>query len=273
MISEQIAADPSEVAECWEANAETWTRHARAGYDVCRDVQNTPAFLAILPPVAGLCGLDVGCGEGGNTRHLARLGARMEAIDIAPTFIRHAQAAEVAEPLGIAYQVGDGAELPFGGESFDFVTAFMSLMDMPDQERAMSEAARVLRPGGFLQFSILHPCFVPPHRKVLREADGSPRAIEVGGYFDATPGQVEIWRFSSAPAAERAQVAPFRTPRFHRTLSGWVEILCQAGLVIEQFGEPCAGIELAKAASTSLDGTRIAPLFLHIRARKPAVKL
>src|SRR5439155_21719261 len=32
-----------------------------------------------------------------------------------------------------------------------------------------------LRPGGFLQFSILHPCFVPPHRRVLREPDGTTR--------------------------------------------------------------------------------------------------
>ena len=36
---------PAEVARYWEANAETWTRHARAGYDIYRDGLNTPAFL------------------------------------------------------------------------------------------------------------------------------------------------------------------------------------------------------------------------------------
>ena len=46
-------------------------------------------------------------------------------------------------------------------DSFDFVTSFMALMDMPDQGRVLREIARVLKPGGFLQFSILHPCFVP----------------------------------------------------------------------------------------------------------------
>jgi hypothetical protein len=75
--------DPAAVAACWEANADTWTRHARAGYDVYRDALNTPAFLAILPPVRGLLGLDIGCGEGSNTRQLAKLGASMDAIDIA----------------------------------------------------------------------------------------------------------------------------------------------------------------------------------------------
>ena len=48
--------DSPDVAACWEANAETWTRHARAGYDLYRDALNTPAFLAELPPVAGLDG-------------------------------------------------------------------------------------------------------------------------------------------------------------------------------------------------------------------------
>ena len=65
------------------------------------------------------------------------------------------------------------------------------------------------------------------------------------------------------------KVAPFRTPRFHRTLSGWVEIICAAGLVIEKFGEPCASPELAKAEPVVAD-TRVAPLFLHIRASKPS---
>ena len=258
----------AEVAQHWEANADAWTRQSRAGYDVYRDALNTPAFLAMLPPVGGLSGLDVGCGEGSNTRQLARLGARMQAIDIAPAFIRHAQTTEASDPLGIVFHTGDGMALPFADNAFDFVTAFMSLMDMPDQARVLMEVQRVLKPGGFLQFSILHPCFVPPHRKVLREADGKVRAIEIAGYFDAIDGQVETWWFETLPRAEREQVAPFRTPRFHRTLSGWVEIIRSAGLTIEQFGEPCADAELAQTEPVVAD-TRVAPLFLHIRAVKP----
>ena len=46
--------EPVEAAALWEANAETWTRHSRAGYDIYRDALNTPAFLEMLPPVAGL---------------------------------------------------------------------------------------------------------------------------------------------------------------------------------------------------------------------------
>jgi hypothetical protein len=50
--------DSAKVAEYWESNAETWTRLVRAGYDIYRDALNTPAFLAMLPPVSGLCGLN-----------------------------------------------------------------------------------------------------------------------------------------------------------------------------------------------------------------------
>jgi len=107
--------DATDAAALWEANADAWTRLSRAGYDIYRDQVNTPAFLAMLPPVDGLDGLDVGCGEGSNTRQLARRGARMRGLDIAPTFIRHARQIEQAEPLGIDFQVGDGMALPFAG--------------------------------------------------------------------------------------------------------------------------------------------------------------
>jgi ubiquinone/menaquinone biosynthesis C-methylase UbiE len=261
--------ESTEAATFWEANAENWTRLSRAGYDVYRDALNTPAFLAMLPAVAGLDGLDIGCGEGTNTCQLAKLGAHMTAIDIAPTFIRHAQEVEAAEPQGTQFLVGDGTALNFADSSFDFVTAFMSMMDMTDLGCALREVARVLRPGGFLQFSIVHPCFVPPHRKVLRDADGSVTAVEIAGYFDQVDGDVEEWCFNSIPARERQLIEPFRVPRFHRTLSSWVDLIVQAGLAIEQFGEPCAGPALAAAVPYVAD-TRVAPIFLHIRARKPA---
>src|SRR3712207_2196669 len=175
--------DHEEVRRFWNANADAWTNLARAGYDVYRDHLNTPAFFDMLPNVAGLAGLDIGCGEGHNTGVLAKRGAQVTAIDIAENFIANARQVEANEPLGIDYRVASAVDLPFADATFDFATAFMSFMDIPETDRVFAEAHRVLKPYGFLQFSISHPCFDTLHRRNLRDPHWLTYAIEVGDYF------------------------------------------------------------------------------------------
>lgn len=251
---------------CWESNADDWTRLTRAGYDVYRDALHTPAFLRILPDVSGRRGLDVGCGEGAGTRHLARLGANMVGADISPTFIRYAVEEETREPLGIRYQQADAANLPFPDASFDFASAFMSLMDVDDLPGVIREIARVLTPGGFLQFSILHPCFSPPRRRVLRDDSGKVLGVELGGYFDRSE-RMETWTFSSLPEAERQNTRPFITPYRHYPLSDWFAILSDSGLTVEHMEEPQATEELA-AKIPMLDDTLEFPLAMILRVGK-----
>jgi len=141
--------DHEEVGRYWNENAEVWTELVRAGYDHYRNGLNTPAFFEMLPGVDGLSGLHAGCGEGHNTRLLAERGARMTGIDISRNFIRYAREAEAARPLGIRYENASAVQLPFENASFDFVVAFMSLMDIPETERVLAEVFRVLRLGGF----------------------------------------------------------------------------------------------------------------------------
>lgn len=180
-----------QVGQFWNSNADAWTELVRAGYDVYRDYLNSPAFFEMLPDVTGLSGLDIGCGEGHNTRLLAKRGARMTAVDISKIFIRHALDLEREEPMGIDYRVASAVRLPFPDASFDFAAGFMSFMDIAETETVLSEAHRVLKPGGFLQFSICHPCFYTPHRRNLRDEKGKTYAIEVGDYFRNLNGEVE----------------------------------------------------------------------------------
>jgi SAM-dependent methyltransferase len=53
----------------------------------------------------------------------------------------------------VRYVVGDATDLPFEAESFDAITMFDLLEHVPAHEKAVSEAMRVLRPGGFLLVS------------------------------------------------------------------------------------------------------------------------
>lgn len=260
--------DHKEVGRLWNANAAAWTRLARAGYDVYRDHLNTPAFLAMLPPVAGLKGLDIGCGEGHNTRLLAGQGARVTAVDIADTFIAYAREQEVGKPLGIDYLAASAVELPFENCAFDFATGFMSFMDIPETDRVLSEAYRVLKPGGFLQFSITHPCFDTPHRRNLRSAEGLTYAIEVGDYFHDLNGHVTEWLFGAAPAEVRAALPSFKVPRFTRTISRWINLLVETGFGIERIEEPRPGDEVVRACPAVQDA-QIVAYFLHILVRRP----
>lgn len=260
--------DHEEVGRYWDANAEAWTELVRAGYDHYRDGLNTPAFLVMLPDVDGLSGLDVGCGEGHNTRLVARRGANMTGIDISETFVRHAKEAEDREPLGIRYERASAVDLPFGDESFDFAVALMSLMDIPEVDLALAETYRVLRPGGLLQFSISHPCFATRHHENLRDENGRTYAHEVGDYFRGMDGEVQEWSFFAAPPETRERLRPFRTPLFARTLSGWLNLLVDAGFVLERLGEPYPD-DAAVRERPGLQDAQIVAYFLHVRARKP----
>ena len=259
--------DHKEVGRYWDSNAEAWTKLARAGYDVYRDHLNTPAFLAMLPDVHDLVGIDIGCGEGHNTRLIAERGARMTGVDISVRFIKHAIASEEKDHLGIDYLVANAVRLPFPDEHFDFATATMSLMDLPDVESAVSEAFRVIRLGGFLQFSITHPCFDTPHRRNLRDKDGSTYAIEVGDYFRNLEGEVSEWLFSAAPKEATEGLQQFRTPRFTRTLTQWINTLIEKGFVLERIEEPRPNDE-AVAEYPNLQDAQVVAYFLHIRARR-----
>jgi ubiquinone/menaquinone biosynthesis C-methylase UbiE len=257
-----------EVGRYWNANADAWTQLARAGYDIYRDYFNTPAFLRMLPAVEGLAGLDIGCGEGYNTRLLAERGARVMAIDIADVFIAHAKRVEEQAPLGIDYRVASAVELPFADGAFDFATGFMSFMDVPETDRVLQEAYRVLRPGGFLQFSITHPCFDTPHRRNLRDATGKTYALEVGDYFRNLEGEIDEWLFKSAPLHAKQGLRKFKVPRFTRTFSQWLNLLIETGFLLERVEEPRPDDETVRACP-DLQDAQVVAYFLHFRIRKP----
>jgi len=261
---EHGAVQPPDIRGQWNAMAPAWTELSRAGFDRYRDLVNTPAFFAMLPPVDGLTCLDLGCGEGHNTRLLAGRGARIAALDVAESFIT---AAAATGHHGIRYLLGDGARLPFRAACFDAVTAFMSLMDVADPERTLGEVARVLRPGGFAQFSVLHPVMSAPVGRWVADEAGARQARAIGDYFYQGP-VTETWTFGATPPHIRGRYEPFTITYARRTLTGWLDTVLGAGLSVEAVAEPCAD-ERTAAEHPEVADTRIVPHFLLVRARKP----
>ncbi len=94
--------------------------------------------------------LDAGCGTGCNLRTIEGLGGGF-GVDLNRVGLRHARASGLTR-LARASVVA----IPFPDETFDLVTSFDVLyaLTAPDARRAMSEMARVLKPGGTLVVNV-----------------------------------------------------------------------------------------------------------------------
>jgi SAM-dependent methyltransferase len=106
--------------------------------------------------------LDLGCGFGRHAFEAARRGAAVVALDagaeeiarVRGTFAAMAEAGELAgDTLATAVQ-GDALALPFPDGTFDRVIASEVLEHIPDDQAAMRELARVLRPGGTMAVTV-----------------------------------------------------------------------------------------------------------------------
>jgi MPBQ/MSBQ methyltransferase len=98
--------------------------------------------------------LDVGCGIGGASRHLAKgfgEGTSVTGITLSPKQV--ARAEELAEQQGVRnaeFRVMNALAMDFPDNSFDLVWACESGEHMPDKKKYVEEMVRVLKPGGTL---------------------------------------------------------------------------------------------------------------------------
>jgi ubiquinone/menaquinone biosynthesis C-methylase UbiE len=91
--------------------------------------------------------LEIGIGTGRNLAHY-RDNVRLTGVELSPAMLQIARAR--AHELGrdVDLRVGDAQALDFPDESFDAVVCTLALCTIPDDRAAVSEARRVLRPGG-----------------------------------------------------------------------------------------------------------------------------
>ena len=95
--------------------------------------------------------IDVGCGIGGSTLHLAqKFGSQATGITLSP--VQASRAKERAMEAGldnrVRFEVANALEMPFADNSFDLVWSLESGEHMPDKHKFLAECYRVLKPGG-----------------------------------------------------------------------------------------------------------------------------
>jgi len=118
-----------------------------------------------------------------------------------------------AHELGVEadLRLGDAEDLPFPDASFDTVVATLALCTIPDDRRAVEEAARVLRPGGRLLLLEHVRSTVPAVRLVQRMLEPVTLLLE-GDHLLREP-------------LENVRAAGFRVERLERSKLGLVERL------------------------------------------------
>jgi ubiquinone/menaquinone biosynthesis C-methylase UbiE len=111
------------------------------------------SLLARIPPGSAL---DAACGTGRHTVTLIRYGHEVIGVDQSPEMLAQA-AAKVPEAQ---FRVGDVTKLPIPNASLDLVLCALALSHLHDLGEAIAEFRRVLRPGGRLIVTDVHPTMV-----------------------------------------------------------------------------------------------------------------
>lgn len=102
----------------------------------------------VLPHARAARVLEVGCGTGLVLEKIAAVAAEAQGVDVSPGMLERARA------RGLSVSVADARELPFEDARFDLVYSLKVLAHVPEIERALSEMARVTRPGGRIVYEL-----------------------------------------------------------------------------------------------------------------------
>lgn len=185
--------------------------------------------LLVLGEVEGKDILELGCGAAQWSILLAKRGAKMTGLDNSSQQLEHARQAMKEEGLNFPLVHSSAEEVPLPDRSFDIVFCDHGAMSFADPARTVPEAARLLRPGGLLAFSmaspLLHICF---HEKTDRVEEQLHYDYFSLHHFDNPDGSVE----------------------YQLSYGDWIRLFVANGFVVEDLIE----LRPKEGATTSYEG-------------------
>jgi ubiquinone/menaquinone biosynthesis C-methylase UbiE/ADP-ribose pyrophosphatase YjhB (NUDIX family) len=252
----QPAGPPPDNRAAWDAVAAAYQKHRygeRFGDRLMWSRRASEDDLHVLDHVRGKRALVLGCGGGQDVVALAKLGAVAVGVDYSPAQLAYART--YAGKRGVdnaSFTECDVTDLSrFDDESFDLAVCIHVLEYVEDAQRALTEAARVLEPGGVLALAVKHP---------------------FGAHLDGPP-PLHMWNSYWTPSAdwpfevEGIPDVPMR--HYFRTMSEWFELITGAGFTLDQLVEPREAA-LPRGDGDDLDNNWLSllPYTLVIKARK-----
>lgn len=252
------------IREQWENNAEAFSRLI--------DGVGTPHHRMILNPcVERLLGdvkdkrlLDAGCGEGYLARYYAKKGAIVTAIDLSQRLIDVSRQLAEEDAVSVDYRVDNVCHIEsVHNAEFDLVLSNLVLLNVPCLNEAMMEFHRVLKAGGFLVFSIVHPAFNFYGPGSWQMGEKNPDTNRREGIFFKVDRYFEEEEYEHYWKTKDDKKFPEPISFFHRTLSTYLNSLVSAGFSLVEFAEPQPVDE-----DQFFDRERRIPFFAVFKAQK-----
>ena len=239
-MPDSVSKSPSPLAE-YDSFAAAYS--ASNEHNLFNAYYARPEMIRLAGDVAGMEILDAGCGSGPLMEALRGNDAVVSGFDLSPAMVELARQ-RLGEDADV--RVADlGAPLPYTDDAFDLVVASLSLHYVKDWASTLAELRRVLKPGGRLIVSIIHPTV---YAIVHPEAD----------YFALTQysedydfGEGTVWM-----------------TYWHRPLQDVINMLIEAGFGIKTVTEPPPAANTPAELLPNADGRSfICFLFFELEAR------
>ena len=215
--SDHVRRNRDAWAEMAPGYAERAPRHWSAE-EITWGVWNVPeSELRALPDVRGLDVVELGCGTGYVSAWLARRGARPVGID--PTEAQLATARSMQERFDLRFPLvqSDAERAPLRDGTFDLAVSEYGASIWCDPYRWVPEAARLLRPGGWLVFLINGTLLMLTTDEVGITEDGTLRRDYFGMHRFDWPDDHSV--------------------EFHLGYGDWIRLLGEHGFGVERLIE------------------------------------
>lgn len=205
----------------WASAARSWIKNMDAPDHFLRQHIITPLLEERLSALAPKTALEVGCGEGRNCRMLRDFGCSVTGLDPVDALV---DAARERDPSG-RYETGFSESLPFENDSFDLVLCVMVLGNVNDLGAAITQMARVVKPGGHILI-------------VENTSFASASLASRPAKCPETGRDLKVISKYLMPRQYDFQWGEMQTRNWHRPLSHYMQAFLDAGLTLKRFDEP-----------------------------------
>ncbi|MEW6206789.1 MAG: class I SAM-dependent methyltransferase [Acidobacteriota bacterium] len=257
MHSQTVITMNFDVKKTWNACGAAFDRFTSAEDSFSENIE-WPAVSDMIGSLEDQRAIDLGCGSGIYSLRFAERGADVTAFDLSEVMISLAREKAQERGLNIDFQVADiSRPLAFDRDQFDLVFTATALHYIEDLESFFSEAARVLKPGGRLIASVLHPISTA----LFAQSDGeSVQGHPV--YFGSRVRRIETpWLEFGEVSGEGREITSF-----HHTVADYFNAIRSAGLNVIEMREPHPSKEFAARNAARYEEALRVPVYLIFKA-------